>query len=84
MRCGGNCLPAGAGVLTWRRRRARRAPARQGAAARRPGVGAVPVNPPLGSGNGFRRQLTSSLDALALPRPNSAAAGRLGAPKACP
>jgi hypothetical protein len=35
-RCGGDCLPAGAGLLTWRRRRARRASARQGAAGRRP------------------------------------------------
>ena len=32
----GNCLPAGAGLLTWWRRRARRAPARQGAAGRPP------------------------------------------------
>jgi hypothetical protein len=32
LRCGRDCLPAGAGPLTWwRRRRAQRAPARQGA-----------------------------------------------------
>ena len=30
VRCGGNCLPADAGLLTWWRRRARRAPAGQG------------------------------------------------------
>jgi hypothetical protein len=35
-RCGGNCLPAGAGLLTWWRRCAQRAPARQGAACRPP------------------------------------------------
>jgi hypothetical protein len=29
-RCGGDCVPAGAGVLTWWRRRARRASARKG------------------------------------------------------
>jgi hypothetical protein len=34
--CGGNCLPAGAGLLTWWRRRAQRAPARQGSACRPP------------------------------------------------
>jgi hypothetical protein len=33
-RCCGGCLPAGAGLLTWWRRRAQRAPARQGAAGR--------------------------------------------------
>ncbi len=36
VRCCGNCLAAGAGVLTWWRRRAQRAPARQGAACRPP------------------------------------------------
>jgi hypothetical protein len=49
VRCCGNCLPAGAGLLTWWRRRAQRAPARQGSACRPPGVGAVP-DPPSGSG----------------------------------
>ena len=47
VRCGGSCLPAGAGVLTWWRRRARRAPARQGAAAARPEVGELPASPPV-------------------------------------
>ena len=45
VRCCGNCLPAGAGLLTWWRRRAQRAPARQGSACRPPGVGAVPADP---------------------------------------
>jgi hypothetical protein len=35
-RCCGNCLPAGAGLLTWWRRPAPRASARQGAAGRPP------------------------------------------------
>jgi hypothetical protein len=40
-------LPArGAGLLTWWRRRAQRAPARQGSACRPPGVSAVPADPP--------------------------------------
>ncbi len=43
--CGGKYLPAGAGLLTWWRRRARRTPVRKGAACRPPGVGAVPADP---------------------------------------
>jgi hypothetical protein len=83
LRCCGTCLPAGAGLLTQRRRRARRAPARKGAAGRPPGVSAVPATPPP-RWQLFPRQLAQPVVALALPRLNSARAGRPGAPKACP
>jgi hypothetical protein len=68
-RCCGNCSPAGAGLLTWWRRRAPRAPARQGAAGRRPGGGAVPPAQQLAL---FLRLVAQYLDALAFSRPKSA------------
>jgi hypothetical protein len=71
-RCGGDCLPAGAGLLTEWRRRAQRAPARQGAACRPAGVGAVPDLSVWLLAVILSRQLVLSLGAFALPRPNSA------------
>jgi hypothetical protein len=66
-----NCLPAGAGLLTWWRRRAQRAPARQGAACRPPPEFAR--CPPLCPAPArFRRQLTRRLGGLAFWRPNMA------------
>jgi len=80
-RYGGDCLPAGAGVLTWRRRRARRAPARQGAAGRRPGVGELPALP---SGLAWSARRVAQYPMRSRFRVRSRpGAGRPGAPKAC-
>jgi hypothetical protein len=81
--CCGNCLPAGAGLLTWWRRPAPRASARQGAAGRPPRSrrAARSLVRLLAS---FACQLARFPNALGLPRPNSAMAGRPSAPKACP
>jgi hypothetical protein len=83
VRCYGNCLPADAGLLAWWRRRAQRAPARQGAACRPPGVGAVPADPAPALAR-FPRQLTLSLGGSRVFAAELAGAGRLGAPQACP
>ena len=77
-----DCMPAEAGLLTLRRRRARRASAREGAAGRRPGASEVPAT-----------RLDSGIGPHAVPRNASMrsrfrgrsrpGAGRPSAPKAC-
>ena len=84
MSCGGNCLLAGAGLLTWWRRAAPRGlPPGRARRAARPEVGAVPADPGRALAR-FPRQLTLALGGFAFPTSELARAGRPGAPKACP
>jgi hypothetical protein len=73
-RCCGNCLPAGAGLLTWWRRPAPRASARQGAAGRgRPPAPESARCPQSRPATGFVR-----VPARAVPRCSRVAASELG------
>jgi hypothetical protein len=80
LRCGGGWLPAGAGAQTWWRRRARRAPARQGAAGRLPRSRRVARDPARHQPGTHAVSRNASMCSR-FPRPNSAGTGRPGAPE---